>query len=219
MRIPGAVVASCPRSGCGGTLTFETMRLFFSLAALVANAATVAIVVAALVGRSRRTNPFEALRGSTMWLAALVAIASTLGSLYLSEIAHLIPCKFCWWQRIAMYPLAILLPMAAFRNDLRARLYAGTFAVIGASIAAWHRFIQAFPQFDSGACSATGPSCSSPLIKMFGFVTIPYMALSGFLLILALLYVDRVNSPLDRPPSTDPDTEPASMPADQADAA
>lgn len=200
-------------------MTFDTMRLFFSLAALVANAATIAIIVAAIVGRSSGRNPFEVLKGSTLWLAGIVAITSMLGSLYLSEVAHLTPCMFCWWQRIAMYPLAILLPIAAFRSDSRARLYAGTFAAIGAAIAAWHRFIQAYPQFDSGACSATGPSCSSPLIKMFGFVTIPYMALSGFLLILALLYVDRVNSPLERPPSTDPDTEPTSMPADQAEAA
>ena len=54
---------------------------------------------------------------------------------------------------------------------------------------------------------------------MFGFVTIPYMALSGFLLILALLWVDRINSPLDAPPLPDPDTEPATKPADQTDAA
>ena len=190
------------------------MRLFFALATLLANAMTIAIIVAALVGRSQNRNLFEVLRGSTLWLAGLVAIASTLGSLYLSEIANLVPCKFCWWQRIAMYPLAILLPMAAYRKDARARLYAATFATVGAAIAAWHRFIQEFPQFDSGACSAIGPSCSSPLINMFGFVTIPYMALSGFVLILALLWVDRVNSPLDAPPFQEPDTEPAAMPGD-----
>ena len=195
------------------------MRLFFSLAALVANAATIAIVVAAIVGRASGRNVFEVLRGSTLWLAGLVAIAATLGSLYLSEIAHLNPCKFCWWQRIAMYPLAIILPMAAFRQDAKARLYAATLAIIGAGIATWHRFIQAFPQFDSGACSATGPSCSSPLIKMFGFVTIPYMALSGFLLILALLYVDHLLSPIDGPASHDPKTEQASPPSDQAEVA
>ena len=195
------------------------MRLFFALATLVANVMTLAIVIAAVVGRVQGRNLFEVLRGSTLWLAGLVAVASSLGSLYLSEVADLIPCKFCWWQRIAMYPIAVMLPIAAFRNDAKARLYAATFAIIGGGIAAWHRFIQAFPQFDTGACSATGPSCSSPLIKMFGFVTIPYMALSGFLLILALLWVDRINSPLDTPPLPDPDTEPATMSADQADAA
>ncbi|MGI9584632.1 MAG: hypothetical protein ACR2N7_03485, partial [Acidimicrobiia bacterium] len=85
--------------------------------------------------------------------------------------------------------------------DGMARLYAATIAVIGAGIAAYHRLMQAYPSLDTGSCSATGPSCSSPLIEKFGFVTIPYMALSAFLLILALLYTDRVNSARSIPTS------------------
>ena len=189
-------------------MAFETMRTFFALAALAANVATVGIVIAAIVGAIRHENPFEVLRGSTLWLAGGVAVFATLGSLYLSESVGLIPCKLCWFQRIAMYPLAVILPMAAFRKDHRARLYAVVLATIGAGIAAYHRLLQAFPSLDTGSCSAVGPSCSSPLIKEFGFVTIPYMALSAFLLILALLYADRVNSPLTMP-TLDNTTEPA----------
>jgi disulfide bond formation protein DsbB len=175
-------------------MTFETMRTFFALAALLANVITAAIIIAAIVGRARRTNPFEVLSGATLWLAAGVAVAATLGSLYLSEIAHLIPCRLCWFQRIAMYPLAVILPLAAFRRDAKARLYVAVIAAIGALVAIYHRLMQSFPSLDTGSCSAVGPSCSSPLIKMYGFVTIPYMALSAFLLILAFMYVDRVNS-------------------------
>jgi len=175
-------------------MSFDTMRTFFALASLLANAVTIAIVVLAIVGKVRRTNPLAMLAGTTMWLAAGVAVGATLGSLYLSEIAHLIPCRLCWYQRIAMYPLAVILPLAAFRRDAGARLYVVVLATIGAAVATYHRLMQSFPSLDTGSCSAVGPSCSSPLIHMYGFVTIPYMALSAFVLILALMYVDRINS-------------------------
>ena len=182
-------------------MSFQTMSTFFALAALAANGLTILIVVLALAHRDKTTSPFEVFRGATLWLAGGVAVIATLGSLYLSEVTHLVPCKLCWYQRIAMYPLAVILPIAAFRKDGMARVYAATIALIGAAIAAYHRLIQAYPTLDSGSCSATGPSCSSPLLEKFGFVTIPYMALSAFLLILALLYADRVNSARSIPTS------------------
>ena len=188
-------------------MAFETMRTFFALAALAANVATVGILIAAVVGTVRRENPFEFMRGSTLWLAGGVAVFATVGSLYLSESVGLIPCKLCWYQRIAMYPMAVILPLAAFRKDHRARLYAVVLATVGAGIAAYHRLLQAYPSLDTGSCSAVGPSCSTPLIREFGFVTIPYMALSAFLLILALLYADRANSAAAMP-TLDSTTDP-----------
>ena len=186
-------------------MAFETMRTFFALAALAANVLTIGIVIAVLVSRGRDDNPLAALKGSTLWLAGGVAIIATAGSLYLSESVGLIPCKLCWYQRIAMYPLAVILPIAAYRRDGMTRLPAAVLATIGAGIALYHRTLQWFPSLDTGSCSITGPSCSSPLIKMFGFVTIPYMALSAFLLILALLWVDRINSAESVPTSPDAD--------------
>jgi disulfide bond formation protein DsbB len=175
-------------------MSFETMKLFFAMGAVVANLLTVALLIIGVVGRNKDKSPFEFLRGMTLWLAGAVAIAATVGSLYLSEVVHLIPCKLCWYQRIAMYPLAVLLPVAAWRKDNDFRLYAAIAAVIGLGVATWHRLMQAFPSLDSGACAAVGPPCSAPYIMEFGFVTIPYMAMSSFALILALLWANRVNS-------------------------
>ncbi|MEN8238512.1 MAG: disulfide bond formation protein B, partial [Actinomycetota bacterium] len=159
-------------------MPFETMRTFFSLLALAANLATIGLVIIGLEGQGKDRSPFEFLRGATMWLAGIVALGATLGSLYLSEIVHLIPCKFCWYQRIAMYPIALIALLAAWRKDAQARLYIVSLAVIGSGIAIWHRTLQQWPNLDSGACAAFGPPCSAPYIKEFGFVTIPYMALS-----------------------------------------
>lgn len=181
----------------GSPVDFNTMATFFALAALVANLATVFLIVRGIVGRGQDQSPFEFLRGTTLWLAGFVALAAMLGSLYLSEIVHLIPCRYCWFQRIAMYPLVVILVMAAYRKDSMARLYAATIATMGLAIAAYHRFIQAFPDLDSGSCAASGPACSAPLIHKFGFVTIPYMSLSAFALILTLLWADRINTSTD----------------------
>ena len=63
-------------------------------------------------------------RSTRLYLAWVVALVATLGSLYLSEVLGYRPCKLCWYQRIAMYPLALMLGIAAFRDDLRVRLYA-----------------------------------------------------------------------------------------------
>lgn len=174
-------------------MSFPIMANFFALAALAANVASIALIAIGIAGRNKDRSPFEMLRGTTLWLAGLVALAATLGSLYLSEIVHLIPCRFCWFQRIAMYPLALILLIAAYRKEGMIRIYAATLATIGAGIAAYHKLIQVYPSLDSGSCSATGPSCSAALILKFNFVSIPYMALSAFILVLTLLWADRVN--------------------------
>lgn len=175
-------------------MSFQTMKLFFAMGAIVANLLTIGLLIVGFTGRSRSDSPFEFLRGATLWLAGAVAIAAMAGSLYLSDIVGLIPCKFCWYQRIAMYPLAILLPIAAWRRDTTFRIYAAVLAAIGLGIATWHRLMQSFPSLDSGACAAVGPPCSAPYIMEFGFVSIPYMAMSAFGLILVLLWANAVNS-------------------------
>lgn len=189
-------------------MDFQSVRFFFALLALAANAATIGIVVLGIAGRTGsagadlRERVFGALRGLELWLAFVVATTATLGSLYLSDVADLIPCTFCWYQRIAMYPLVVILGIAAWRSDHGVRIYAAALAGIGAVIAAYHRLMQAFPDLGGGSCS-TGVPCTAAYFTLFGFVTIPYMALSGFLLILALLWIDRSNSPV--PPASLPD--------------
>jgi disulfide bond formation protein DsbB len=180
-------------------MSFETIRLFFALLAILANAVTIGIVAIGFAGSTKtgaelRQNVFSAFAGFELWMAFAVAATATLGSLYLSEIVHLIPCTYCWYQRIAMYPLAVILFIAAVRQDHVIRIYATALAGIGAIIAAYHRLIQAYPDLDGGSsCSSTVP-CSAAYLEIFGFITIPYMALSGFLLILALLWLDRFNN-------------------------
>ena len=109
-----------------------------------------------------------------------------LGSLYLSEIVGFVPCTLCWYQRIAMYPLVLLLGIAAVRTDTAIRRYAVPLAGIGAVISAYHVAVQRLPGLPSGSCSLDVP-CSAIYVERFGFVTIPVMALVGFVSIVVIL--------------------------------
>lgn len=186
------------------------MKLFFAILALLANIAVVGIVVVWVGSRfsdslaDLRHRIGESLQGYEYWFAFVVAVVSTVGSLYLSEVEHFEPCRLCWFQRIAMYPLAPILGIAAARGDRAIRPYAVTLAAIGLPISAWHYLIQNFPSLESGgSCSPTVPCTADPL-WVWGYATIPYMALSGFALIITLMVVARTNDRSDDFPEVTP---------------
>ena len=169
-----------------------TVALFYALLAVVANVALVVVVVLRVAARrsDRAAGLLEELRetvgGLALTAACVVALAATLGSLYFSEVAGFVPCRLCWFQRIAMYPLVVILGIAAWRRDSGVRPYAAGLALIGAVIAAYHYALEWIPALDSGACAVDAP-CTVIWFRELGFVTLPYLALSGFLLVLALL--------------------------------
>ncbi len=129
-----------------------------------------------------------ALALNAVAMAWIVAMLATAGSLYFSEIAHYDPCRLCWFQRIAMYPLAIILGIATFRRDDGIRIYGRALAAIGAVIATYHLALEWIPALDTGACGI-GPSCTVVWFRALGFVSLPFLALSAFLLIFTLLSV------------------------------
>ena len=107
-----------------------------------------------------------------MWLAFLVAAVATAGSLYFSEVANYVPCRLCWFQRIAMYPLAVILLIAAIRRDRAIRWYAVPLAAVGACVSIYHYLVEWHPRLEGDACDPTNP-CSLVWFREFGFVTLP----------------------------------------------
>ena len=107
-----------------------------------------------------------------------------LGSLYFSEIVNYKPCRLCWYQRGAMYPLAILLIVFTVLRTKRIARIVVPIAAIGAGISLYHWLLERFPDnLDSGVCSKDVP-CEFIWFELFGFVTLPFMALTGFLAII-----------------------------------
>jgi disulfide bond formation protein DsbB len=129
----------------------------------------------------------DALGPGALWLAFGVALVATAGSLFLSEYSDFIPCRLCWFQRIAMYPLVIVLFGTALRRDVRGSVYYGLpLAVIGGAVAIQHLYVEANPGSESSSCKIGAP-CSTKWIDVFGYFTIPMLALTAFGAIIALL--------------------------------
>ena len=180
----------------------QAAEVFFSLLALAAGAGAVGLGVLRLVAvRSPgAANLVAGLDDAVLWIAFLVAATSTAGSLYFSEVADFTPCNLCWYQRIAMYPLALILLIAAIRRDRGVRWYVGPLAGVGALISTYHYLVEWFPSLEgSSVCSVAVP-CTTPWFRSLGFVTLSFMALCGFLFILVLVVPRRpATSPPEAP--------------------
>lgn len=158
---------------------------FFAVLALVALAT--AVVVGVLV--VRRRVPTWLRDELALPLALAITTTATLGSLFLSEVAGYPPCILCWYQRIAMYPLPVVLGVALWRRDTDVWRTAVPLAVIGAGIAVWHLVVERVASL-AGTCDATAP-CNVLWVQEFGFLTIPGMALTGFLATISLTLAAR----------------------------
>ena len=182
----------------------DTLIKMFAMLAIVGVVFIVAVIVLALVARFRGGLPEWAipLRDGfselALPLAFCVALVCTLGSLYLSEVKHLPPCDMCWYQRICMYPSALILGIAAVRRDIGIRWYIIPLAAVGVALSTYHRLIELFPDSVASSCTNDVP-CSTVWVEEFGFLTIPTMAGIGFLLIITLLLLAR---PACRLPTT-----------------
>ena len=132
-------------------------------------------------------------RWTLIFSAWLIAMVSTLGSLFFSEVMELIPCVLCWYQRIFMFPLAVILLVGLFPLDKNVVNYALPLAIIGLLFTVYHclLFFGFIPQ-NLQPCGQ-GISCSDDSMVLFGFLPIPLLSLASFLMIIILLLKTRTH--------------------------
>ena len=121
-------------------------------------------------------------------LAFLIALAATLLALFIGEVLGKMPCTLCWYQRIAMFPLVVILGVAALRDDTAARWTAAPLAIAGLVLAAWHSAL--FAGLISQAiapCTKDGPSCTDAAAQTVMGLPLPYLSLAAFAAILVCL--------------------------------
>jgi disulfide bond formation protein DsbB len=116
------------------------------------------------------------------YLAFGTALAAMLGSLYYSQIVGFTPCTLCWYERIAMYPLAVITLVGILRQDDRLPDYVLPLSLGGMGLSTYHYLLQLGVFAHPGVC-AVGVPCNARYVNYFGFVTIPLMALVAFLII------------------------------------
>ena len=136
-------------------------------------------------------QPRARTRDDLAWLltfgAWLVASTSTLGALFFGEVMNLPTCVLCWYQRIFMFPLVLLLPIGMFPFDRKVVRYALPLAALGWLFAAFHVLLVAGVIPESVTPCTQGVPCSEQVIAWFGFVSIPLLSLAAFSGIIALL--------------------------------
>ncbi|MBU0906247.1 MAG: disulfide bond formation protein B [Firmicutes bacterium] len=115
-----------------------------------------------------------------MWV---VALSATMGSLYFSEIRGYEPCELCWIQRIFMYPLVLIIGIAYLQRNARIAMTTAVLATIGGAISLYHYGIQKVDFLSDSAPACGRVSCTGEYINLFGFMTIPFLALTAFALI------------------------------------
>jgi disulfide bond formation protein DsbB len=168
-------------------LLYSIVAQTLTLLTLVAFASTVllAALLASASGRSRLLDFLGGQERHPIAWAWLVAAIATAGSLFFSEVAGFAPCLLCWYQRIAMYPLVLILGVAWVRGDAEVWRYALPLALAGLAVSTYHRTLQEIPTLELIPCSV-GASCSGRYLNGLGFITIPTMAGAAFLLLVPL---------------------------------
>jgi hypothetical protein len=145
------------------------------------------IALAALFGVRGPLNALRsALWGYELWAAFVVAAIATGGSLFFSEIAGFVPCELCWYQRICMYPLSILTLLIAVHGDYRVARYLLPLPVVGAGVSVYHLLVENHVVSTPKACQI-GAGCAVKWINEFGYMTIPTLALTAFVLLIGFL--------------------------------
>ncbi len=126
-----------------------------------------------------------------LMIAWLIALASTLSVVFIGEVMRQEPCLLCWYQRIAMFPLAIILGIACFREDAGVWRYTLPLAVIGGMIAFWHSglFLGLIPKAIEPCGS--GPSCTSTDMAILGGFPLPVLSLGAFISIILFLLISK----------------------------
>jgi disulfide bond formation protein DsbB len=120
------------------------------------------------------------------WLAFVIALVATLGSLYYSEIAGFIPCRLCWYQRILMYPLVVVTLVGALKHDEYLPAYVLPLSIIGMLVSGYHALMEKGIVPASTTCAVDVP-CNISYVNYLGFITIAVMAFTAFTLITLIM--------------------------------
>jgi len=121
------------------------------------------------------------------YLAWVIALIATVGSLFFSEVMELPPCVLCWYQRIAMYPLVLVIGAGIILRDSRLKVYSLPICLVGLAVSIYHNLLYYGILPESITPCTAGISCTSRQIEWLGFITIPLLALTAFISITIIL--------------------------------
>ena len=133
----------------------------------------------------------KVIKQNILYMALVQAIIATLGSLYFSEIRHFTPCILCWYQRVLMYPLTIIITVGILKKDKGLYQYVLPISILGTIVALYHVLLQKGILPEAIAPCTLGASCTTKFVGYFGFITIPVMSLTAFIVITSCMLIFR----------------------------
>lgn len=162
----------------------NTVTLLLSLGTIFAHIISL-IIIASLIFKGEWAEKVKGLVGEyALWFALIPVLSATLGSLYYSNIALMEPCLLCWYQRIFMYPQVFLLILGIVWKDKNILRYTMLLSVVGLMLAGYQYFMQIGVTAPTACGIGPDVSCSDTYIQHFGYITIPLMSATVFLLSL-----------------------------------
>lgn len=167
---------------------------FLAKLVLVSGIAVVLLILDSILtaagAKKKIFGVWDFLGKHALWFGLAISLVSMLGSLYYSDILKYAPCVLCWYQRILMYPQVALFAVALWKKEpFRVWTYSAVLSVVGLLIAGFHYYIQiANNPIVTLPCDALGysVSCTESFAPIFGYITIPMMALTGFVMLILL---------------------------------
>lgn len=170
-------------------MSVETLNFYLSLGTIGLQLGAIALVVLSF------TNGFSGVKAMVrtwgLWIAFALSFSASAMTLFYSEVLGFPPCPLCWWQRVFLYPQVVLFALAIWKGERRVIDYSIALSILGLGVALYHHMLQILP---SGTlpCPAEGTvSCAQRLIFEFGYITFPFMAVSAFAFLLALMWFVR----------------------------
>ncbi len=147
-------------------------------------------------------SPLDIVEAAARHVALLVASVAMASSLFFSEVLGWPPCVLCWYQRILMYPLTLVLAIGILRADRRLHLYVLPFSLLGACVSLYHYLLTKADWLPPPPCT-TGIPCTVDYLNWFGFINIPFLALTAFLIITVMMLMQASVEPQDEDDTAD----------------
>jgi disulfide bond formation protein DsbB len=170
----------------------STIHQALAILTIVGQVGAVFLIVLLFFGRKRWSSVFNFTANNSFIFAFTIALIATTASLFYSEIAGFTPCILCWYQRILMYSQVFLFGTALWKNEYITADYHIVLSVVGVFITGYHYLLQigVMPELP---CSAVGfsVSCAERFVMQFGYITIPLMAFTAFVMITLLMFINK----------------------------
>ncbi len=169
------------------------INIALAIVSIASQALTVAVVLLLIF---KKDSPLIAFLGKyAIGFVFLVALGALVGSIYYSDGAGFVPCTLCWYERILLYPQFVIAWLALRKREREVGALDSilVLSVLGAIVAAYHQYLQ-LGGVSVLPCAAHGVSCAERFVFEFGYITIPMMALSAFLLNIVFILARKRSS-------------------------